>query len=320
MNDRREGARMTRSRFALAALLVATIATGGATRAEAGEYPVYACDPDHGSTNRSWTTVNTAAVTAYTNCLGSGSVESWNRGLVTRHAIVGTDPKATVPTGSASRFEFRAPAGATLSRINYAHTFCSRMGFHAGLIDLNGHWLHQAFMSSCGTLVPSPWTLSLAGLQGIRLTTVCEQGPCGVGSELHAWATLNWATVYVSDATKPSVSLAGGTIKRSGWQRGTQTAVVSAADNVGVQHLDAYLDGKSAGSREGRCDYTLAAPCSTPATQFAVESHLVADGAHQLILRATDSAGNVGESRYALNIDNTAPSSPLDTHVSGVEG
>ena len=93
-------------RLALIIILV-LLAGAGATPAFAGEYPVYACEPAHANTNRSWVGVTGGGGTIVEeDCPTARGPNPWQQGLVARHI-----PGATAPRGTMARVTFTAPAG-----------------------------------------------------------------------------------------------------------------------------------------------------------------------------------------------------------------
>src|SRR6478735_11666023 len=110
-------------RLALIIILV-LLAGAGATPALAGEYPVYACEPDHGDVNRSWVGYTGGGGTVVeVHCPTLAGVNPWQQGLVARRL-----PGASPPRNAFARLTFTAPAGAGLSRITYSHRFCGGGG------------------------------------------------------------------------------------------------------------------------------------------------------------------------------------------------
>ncbi len=82
----------------------------------------------------------------------------------------------------------------------------------------------------------------------------------------------------VADTTAPTVSAS------SSGTKGTLTFSATASDNVGVTKVEFYVDNVLKGTR-------TATPYS-----FAFDSTTIADGAHSLVAKAYDAAGNVGTS------------------------
>jgi hypothetical protein len=303
-------------RFAKAASTAVLALAALASPASAGEYAVIACDPASANVNASWFGATTAGMTAYAAC-SDGNINDPTKGLVTRHVISGT-ASATVPFFSYAWLGFRAPPGATLSRIRYSHNFCGMAGFRAGLFTRVGQPLHVS-EGACGTWVPNPFTLPLHNIDEVRLLTICSESSCSVGPRLKAWATMNDIAVFVEDNTTPNVWLAGGSITGGGWKRGLLTADVGWSDNVGVSRVEVMLGGKRVAAREGYCDVARVVPCSTDARAMEVDSPVADDGQQDLVVTARDSAGNWGEQRSVVHTDNTPPTGPRGLRLEGGE-
>ena len=202
-------------RFALLILII-ILAGAGAAPANAGEYTVQSCNPALGYRGTGWAAASSHPhMAVYDNCLPAASNPPWNTGLVTRNGVA-SDPKATVPQGAYSAWTFRAPTGAKLSRISYHHEFCGWAGFKAGITNASGTWLHAAGPSVCGSPVSPNYTLALGGATAVQLRTQCVDGPCDVGDGLHGYATLNNVAVTISDTTKPTLTITGGSATTPG--------------------------------------------------------------------------------------------------------
>jgi hypothetical protein len=114
------------------------------------------------------------------------------------------------------------------------------------------------------------------------------------------WSAPIWVTQQAVDSTPPSVvaGVAGGS--------GTIAFSATATDNVGVAAVTFAVDGVDRGS-DSEAPYSL-----------AFDSALLADGAHSLVARATDAAGNVGSSApVSFDVDNAPP--PDDVFANGFE-
>ena len=113
-------------------------------------------------------------------------------------------------------------------------------------------------------------------------------------------ATSPAATVTVTqpDTTPPTVGLnspvAGAQLS------GKATLQATASDNVAVAKVDFFVDGS-----------TLIGTASTPPYQVSFNTATVADGAHTVTAKATDTSGNTTTttSPVSVNVDNTAPTS-----------
>ncbi|MGH2945045.1 MAG: hypothetical protein ACRDPC_02040 [Solirubrobacteraceae bacterium] len=301
-------------------IVVVLLAAAGAAPALAGEYPVYACEPSAGDVNRSWVREwNHGGVTSYANCpLPWDEFRSWNRGLVTRHAVVPDNPNATIPTGSFAALVFHAPPGAALARVTYHHEWCGWDGYRAGIANAAGTWLRYAGPHSCGSWEPNPFTLDLGGTSAVKLMTACVAGPCGVGGgTLRAWATLRSATMIVADHTTPNVSLTGGSALASGWRRGVVGVSASAWDNVGIRSVQLLIGGRVVEASANACDYTFTTPCPNFGGVWSLDTRVVADGRHALALKAEDSARNWATTSRTILVDNTPPPAASRLTVSG---
>ena len=112
-------------------------------------------------------------------------------------------------------------------------------------------------------------------------------------------ATSPAATVTVTqpDTTPPTVGLnspvAGAQLS------GNATLQATASDNVAVAKVDFFVDGS-----------TLIGTASTSPYQVSFNTATVADGAHTVTAKATDTSGNTTTtSPVSVNVDNTAPTS-----------
>ena len=87
----------------------------------------------------------------------------------------------------------------------------------------------------------------------------------------------------------------------------------TAVDNIGIQAARARIDGAVAGGAGRACNFGQKVPCSNGSTSLAVPTAGLADGSHQVSGEAVDASGNVsGAVGRTVNIDNTAPTQPLE--------
>jgi hypothetical protein len=276
--------------------------------ARAGEYPVYACAPAYGDINQSWVvTATTPALPAYGCSHGAG----FDHGLVTRLST----RAGSVGLYTAATLTFRAPAGTSLTHMQYDRDFCGASGFRSGVWTPASGYQDMAG-PSCSSR--STQDLPLFGGSEVNLTTQCSQSSCSTAaSAADVHASMTNVRVWVNDPTPPWVWLAGGTIQTSDWQAGVRTAVIGAWDATGVAQVDAYLDGVGFATRAASCDFTLVVPCHFPGDPLAGDTRVVSDGRHVLRLTARDSGGNTNSSLTTVFVDNTPPGSPLDIRVLG---
>jgi hypothetical protein len=84
------------------------------------------------------------------------------------------------------------------------------------------------------------------------------------------------------DSTEPKVTI--NSPKNGSTIRKNTSIKVSSSDNVGIVLVELYLDG------------ALSARSTSPNPSFTLVASMISDGAHTLLAKAYDAAGNVGES------------------------
>jgi len=144
------------------------------------------------------------------------------------------------------------------------------------------------------------------GLATLRAVAYDTSGNAGLSSLV----TVTIANGTPSDTTPPTVSISSPT---SGNVSGTVTVSANAGDNIGVAHVDFYVNGGLVGS-------DAAAPY-----QYSWNTTSVANGAAQLKAVAYDAAGNSAQSAIVTvnvaNADTTPPTvsitSPSGGNVAG---
>lgn len=106
------------------------------------------------------------------------------------------------------------------------------------------------------------------------------------------------------DTTKPVTSITTPTNNSSG--KGTISVTGSATDNVGVTKVELLVDGA-----------VKATDSTAPFASFSWDSTSISDGAHTLVFKAYDAAGNVGTSAgVTITITNTvSPPLPVISSV-----
>jgi protocatechuate 3,4-dioxygenase beta subunit len=302
----------------LALLIVIVLLAGaGAAPALAGEYTVQSCNAALGYGGTGWAFATThPAMAVYDNCLSAVTTPVWNAGLVTRNGVP-SDPKAKVPQGAYSAWIFRAPPGATLSRISYHHEFCGFSGFRAGLMNAAGAWLHAAGPLTCGSFIAPDYTLALGGTTAVLVRTECYDGPCLVGGGVHAYGTIRNVAVTISDTTKPSLAITGGTATTPGWKRGVVAVDFRASDNTGIRTVQLIGSGKSRDTWNPTCSATQPQPCPNGSGTLLVDTGVLGNGPRSLTVSTTDAAGNSSTQTVQLNVDNEPPGPPLQLGVVG---
>ena len=122
------------------------------------------------------------------------------------------------------------------------------------------------------------------------------------------WQVARFFGLDNTDATAPSVSLTAPANGAS--VSGTVTLTASATDTVGVAKVDFLIDG------------TLVATDTAAPYTYAWNSAAAANGAHTLVARAADAAGNTGTSSVSVTVtggvsDTTAPTVALTSPAAG---
>lgn len=107
---------------------------------------------------------------------------------------------------------------------------------------------------------------------------------------------IHGAEVTLSEDVRPSASIVGGTLLADGQQSGMRDVRYSARDlESGLARVDVLIDENVVASRDltVRCAYAdfTACPTSDDAT-MAIDTRTLANGAHRLVLRVQDAAGN----------------------------
>lgn len=233
------------------------------------------------------------------------------------------------------------PSAAVLTRTEFLDALRARRAFATEdrtgqlVLTANGHVMGETFASS-GPLTLTANHASTSG-QGVQRVQFFEgvPGRNGIvtqlteGSDTHTFTPANgehfyyalvtqanglrlWsAPVWVSQGTgtPPPTDTTPPTVSTTATgSSGTITFDASASDNVGVSHVEFYVDGTLKGS-DAIAPYAL-----------AFDSTTVADGSHTLTAKAYDAAGNVGTSTGAgFNVSN-AVTPPPSTAFAEEEG
>jgi len=124
-----------------------------------------------------------------------------------------------------------------------------------------------------------------------------------------------WAEATIADGTPPAVGVVQDTpFTQGAWTNGsTQSVAYTASDNVGIKAAGALVAGAENGRDNGRgCDYTRTLPCNNdPGRIEGLDTTKLAEGTQPLVVRATDGAGNTGDSQpVTVRVDRTAPAAP----------
>jgi hypothetical protein len=128
------------------------------------------------------------------------------------------------------------------------------------------------------------------GSSAITTTTMSSTSSTStVTTTISTTSTLS-TTTTMTDTTPPTVSItspaAGSTVK------GVVTISATASDNLGVQRVEFYIDGK------------LKATDTAPPYSYNWQSKSVKDGVHTILVIAYDNAGNNAQSSITITVLN----------------
>lgn len=290
--------------------------------AQAGTYEVSACDAAGGA-NNSWIATVTGApwVTAYAECPSGGDP---GKGMVSRNVV---GPGAVVGPISA-RLLFNAPAGTSIVGLRASDDFYTASSAWQAVLSADTQVVRGC---AVGNPPPCRWSSSDEQIQVNRagqlgIDVYCPGSSCALssGSADHSYvvaaARLYSAVVRIEDNTSPAVGSIGGGLWQDGWKSGTQTVAFDASDNTGIRHTAVLIDGKTVASHGHACDGTRTIPCPQGGDSDPISTAPLTDGAHQLTVQATDSAGNPGSASRRLLVDNTPPGAPQGLDLVGGEG
>jgi hypothetical protein len=156
---------------------------------------------------------------------------------------------------------------------------------------------------------------ALAGYNGSARTLVLRVGcfnrgtPCSVAKGGAISHVLHGSDVVVNDPTAPTVTVEGSGLLAVGGQSGSDPVTVTASDNSGIRKLQLIdvsnpADPRVVGAedytidrtaRNRVCDFSQPAPCPDLSRE-TIRATSLAAGQRTLVVRVTDTAGNVSDS------------------------
>jgi len=303
---------------ALATGVVVLLAPAGAG---AGQYTVRSCDaapPTHGP--NAWQ-VQAGSVNSYALCPTAGGGTPNTRGITTR--MVGSD----FASGAFSRWWFYAPAGTTISRLDWAGRAARErcywqveMRAQGGASDarLIG-WPTQPGTTSCGTAIDAPYVATYwppAGTTRLMQNTQCGGASCpnGYGATFHTY----YSAVTLNDFSAPSVSVGG--VAEGEWVRSDRLITFSAVDNIGISRAQLIVDGQPrADAVNYGCDYTRPTPCANHSGSFEIPTTELSAGTHRVEVLVHDGSGTAAMAGRTIRVDNVPPPQ-VSPAVAGGEG
>jgi hypothetical protein len=304
----------------VAAIALAISGSWPATASVAGTYQVRGCW-GWGRGGDGWTAFidDPSSTPAAPNAITDGGVcgrpDGADAGLVAE--VRG----AWSPLGSSVGWTFGAPPETVLIGLEGQASVTDGVN-----VGLSTSWVAEAWNVNGARLALFPSTpfvyepLSASGFATQRITIglMCRSGACRgptiYGETAYELVMLRHIVVTVRDDVAPTIGV--GQPPPDDWRRDARLPVsFSGSDNVGVGSLELLVDGRRVAGGDRGC-YSAASngsplPCAGPASlaaTFDVDS--LPDGAHELLARAVDVAGNISDRVFRVLVDHQAPMAP----------
>ncbi len=177
-----------------------------------------------------------------------------------------------------------------------------------------------------------PRVVNAGGRTRINAGVLCGN-PSGCGTtigQVRARYAIADVDLEVIDSTVPSVAL-GGPLTAGGWVGRQARLDVLATDNVGIRMLSAgggeQQKGLPISADNGKvpdpvldltCYYDRPKPCADINDYYNIDLTPLPDGPSQpFVVMAIDAANNFVRTAATINVDNTAPTAPLEVTVAG---
>jgi hypothetical protein len=294
--------------IAIGLLLSAVCSLALAAPSFAGGYAVTAC---FGGENASWSEWEpTPGATAYSACPG-GVIDVARPGSGEGMVVRNVAGPGVATQGTTAALTFDAPAGTSITGIDFDAKLLSNPGWSAGVFDAtHGAWLWCG--ARCLTTVDQWIHQELRGLatQRIQALIRCDAQRCRRDVR-RAFIVLRHARVYLADDSAPALGGVRGALGTGeGWLRGPADVAFDASDNSGIHTARVDLDGRPVHEDARPCDFTRPVPCSGGSTGAVLDTRGWADGEHALRLGAMDAGGNWTWVERTVRVDNTAPAEP----------
>ena len=336
VRHRRRPARLRATLAALAAAAATAVVAPSA--AQAGSYPMYACNvPGHQTGTRGPWVINpqpTAGVThltAFDNC-STGSSFGFYQGAVPMD-----------PASIAGNYLYK-PAGYSLGeQKSYLHADLSGIGSPTGIYTETDIMQHAWGAPGANTTV-TPDVRNLTGKNVFAWHLHCGNNanqPCDLNAPypLQIYGIEN----TLSEGTLPAdATVDGGSLTTAGAKKGVKTLRVTTSDaHSGVQKVEILLEDTLVATidydrnwsqplssqKAGTCQFADWAACPvSQSPEFSIDTAQVSDGVYPLSVRTTDAAGNrrTTTSAQTVTIDNVpdavAPVAPDPVAPSGKTG
>ncbi len=301
--------------------ILATLAVA-ASLASAGEYEVHVCHASYGNTNNG---VFGDASDGYGDtgnaggCTPSGEAPGHlqydYRGLQARY---GVSPYAQYPGVGARLRAYIPDGGMAITRVrgNFG-AYVGHAGWVGGITDLgSGAQIAaaQSWAGGWGYGDTGPNSLFTAGVEFNALCFVLAPN-CGRNFSPAYQFLAKDVTLTVYDPHFPSNDNHNGGLISGTWKSGVQSVGFNTADNIGIKHAQVFVEGTQGasnwvlqGQHDYSCNYTSMRPCAgVQFPSFNVNTAGFSNGAHRVLLRTIDAAGNTTDSVHQAYFDNSTP-------------
>ena len=316
----------------LSAVLLATSASG----ALAGDFVVASCQGDRlNFSTTAFADFATRGMKIKRACNPEGP---GLRGLITANVV----ERGRVPRGAFALVAISAPEGTRFTKFRWAGSLRRRdcryaLQLYAEAPDIkpislknvraNQRCPQRARAQAAGY---RPRTFDVTGATRIVQRVACVGGD---GRKSCSARSANYIRTYkaeigISDGQPPAASVIADTpLARGDWVAGTQPLNYDTTDNVGVRLAQALVGEQVGGSDQRPCSlatpdgaFANGIPCPNGPGHLAVDTTVYPEGTQALLVRAQDSATNIGSSEaVTARVDNSAPGR-VDVSVSGGEG
>ncbi len=309
--------------------------TFGASKAAAGEFEVASCQADqlNFSTN-AFADFATRGMSIKRACNPEGP---GLRGLIVRNLV----RRGRVPRGAVAMVTLNAPGGTRFVNFRWAGTARRRdcgyaLQLYADAPDIKPipiknvragqHCPRAGHAQAAGYRSRS---FNVSGATRIVQRVICEGagGAKSCSARGSNYLRTYKAEVEVADNQPPAAAIVPDTPLAAGaWVSGTQPLDYQASDNAGVRSTQAIVSGRTGGTDQRPCllatptgAFANGIPCPNGGGRIQVDTKSLLEGTQALVVRAQDSAGNLGDSgAVTVRIDNTPPAR-ADATVDGGE-
>jgi hypothetical protein len=323
----------------IAVLLIATPAMGG-------QFTVATCQADRlGHTSSAFLARSTSGMQVVRACdpVGRGV-----RGLVTSDAA----GAGTVPRGAASLAVILAAPGTSFTHVDWAglttrsdcgytlQVYADSPGGKVTAIGDDVRANQRCSTKARNTTIKyqyqaregnpfrfEPRATDLSGATRIVQRVICEGTPRHAACSTRGgnYISTFHAAMNITDDQLPTATITPDTPLANGaWVNGSQPLHYDAQDNVGVKAAQAMVGDAEGGSDSRACHFATPEgafadpiPCPNGTGQITVEAQRLPEGTHQLVVQASDAAGNLNRSEPVTARIDKAPPPRVDLLIDG---